>query len=62
MREIKGLRVLQEGVMSILGNEVPYSERVVSIVSADPPEGTYDPPAGYDKSKLDLAGFMRQSR
>jgi len=62
MREIPGVRVLQEGVMTILGSEVGYGERIVSIESMDPPEGTYEPPAEYDAADLDLLGFMRLSR
>jgi hypothetical protein len=55
--KLHGLVVEQEGVMTMMGNEVGTSEKAISIEEIDPPAGTYDPPSGYTEKPFD---FMAQ--
>jgi hypothetical protein len=55
--KLEGLVVEQEGVMTMMGNEVGTSEKAISIEEIDPPAGTYDPPPGYTEKPFD---FMAQ--
>ncbi len=62
MREIDGYVVSQEGKMSMtfMGDTtIGSSDVVTSIEKADPPAGTYDPPAGYAKEEFDFVARMQ---
>jgi hypothetical protein len=60
LHKVKGLVVEQDGVMTMtmMGNiSVKTSEKTSSIGELDPPDGIYDPPAGYTEKPFD---FMTQ--
>jgi len=60
MGKIEGLVVEQQGVMTMMGNEVGTSEKTVSIDDSDAPAGTYDPPAGYTEKPFDFMASMQR--
>ena len=60
MGKIEGLVVEQQGVMTMMGNEVGTSEKTVSIDDTDAPAGTYDPPVGYTEKPFDFMASMQR--
>jgi hypothetical protein len=60
MSKIDGLVVEQQGVMTMMGNEVGTSEKTVSIEDIEAPAGTYDPPAGYTETPFDFMEKMKR--
>ncbi len=60
MREIKGIVIEQETVMTMMGNTtVKSSDATVSIDELDPPAGIYDPPANYTEKPFDFMASMQ---
>jgi hypothetical protein len=60
MSKIEGLVVEQQGVMTMMGNEVGTSEKTISIDNIDAPAGTYDPPEGYTEKPFDFMERMQR--
>jgi hypothetical protein len=60
MGKIDGLVVEQQGVMTMMGNDVGTSEKTISIDEIDAPAGTYDPPAGYAEKPFDFMSRMQR--
>jgi hypothetical protein len=60
MGKIDGLVVEQQGLMTMMGNEVGTSEKTISIDNMDAPAGTYDPPAGYTEKPFDFMAKMQR--
>ena len=60
MGKIDGLVVEQQGVMTMMGNEVKTSEKTISIDDTAAPAGTYDPPAGYTEKPFDFMARMQR--
>ena len=60
MSKIDGLVVEQQGVMTMMGNEVGTSEKTISIEDIEAPAGTYDPPAGYTETPFDFMEKMKR--
>ena len=60
MGKIDGLVVEQQGLMTMMGNEVETSEKTISIDNMDAPAGTYDPPAGYTEKPFDFMARMQR--
>jgi len=60
MGKIDGLVVEQQGVMTMMGNEVGTSEKTVSIDNMPAPAGTYDPPASYTEKPFDFMERMQR--
>jgi hypothetical protein len=60
MSKIDGLVVEQQGIMTMMGNEVGTSEKTISIDDTDAPAGTYDPPAGYTEKPFDFMARMQR--
>ena len=60
MGKIDGLVVEQQGLMTMMGNEVGTSEKTISIDNIDAPAGTYDPPAGYTEKPFDFMARMQR--
>ena len=61
MRQIKGIVVEQETVMTMMGNTtVKSSDTTVSIEELDPPAGIYDPPADYTEKPFDFMASMQR--
>ena len=60
MGKIDGLVVEQQGLMTMMGNEVGTSEKTISIDNMDAPAGTYDPPAGYTEKPFDFMARMQR--
>jgi hypothetical protein len=49
MEKIKGVVVLQEGTMSMMGTDVKSSQELLEVDEKSAPAGTYEPPSGYKK-------------
>jgi hypothetical protein len=60
MSKIDGLVVEQQGVMTMMGNEVGTSERTISIDNMPAPAGTYDPPSNYTEKPFDFMERMQR--
>lgn len=61
MRQIKGIVVEQETVMTMMGNTtVKSSETTTSIEELDPPAGIYDPPADYTEKPFDFMASLQR--
>ena len=60
MGKIDGLVVEQQGLMTMMGNEVGTSEKTISIDNMDAPAGTYDPPSGYTEKPFDFMARMQR--
>ena len=61
MRQINGIVVEQETVMTMMGNtEVKSSESTTSIEELDPPAGIYDPPPDYTEKPFDFMASMQK--
>ena len=60
MGKIDGLVVEQQGVMTMMGNEVGTSEKTVSIDNMPAPAGTYDPPPSYTEKPFDFMERMQR--
>ena len=60
MGKIDGLVVEQQGLITMMGNEVGTSEKTISIDNMDAPAGTYDPPAGYTEKPFDFMARMQR--
>ena len=61
MRQINGIVVEQETVMTMMGNTtVKSSETTTSIEELDPPEGIYDPPPDFAEKPFDFMASMQQ--
>jgi hypothetical protein len=61
MRQIKGIVVEQETVMTMMGNTtVKSSDTTVSIEELEPPTGIYEPPADYTEEPFDLMASMQR--
>ena len=60
MGKIGGLVVEQQGLMTMMGNEVGTSEKTISIENIDAPAGTYDPPADYTEKPFDFMARMQR--
>jgi hypothetical protein len=60
MGKLDGLVVEQQGVMTMMGNEVGTSEKTISIDDTEAPAGTYDPPAGYTEKPFDFMERMQR--
>jgi len=60
MGKIDGLVVEQQGLMTMMGNEVGTSEKTISIENIDAPAGTYDPPADYTEKPFDFMARMQR--
>ena len=61
-RKIKGLQVRQRSVMSMMGAEVASTTEVTSAEEAQAPAGTYELPAGYNETQLDLMSELQKGR
>jgi hypothetical protein len=51
MEKIKGIIVLQESSMSMMGTDVKSSQELMEVSDKPAPAGTYTVPAGYKKQK-----------
>lgn len=51
LQKIKGFPVYSESVSKIMGNELKSSEELIEISDKAAPEGIYDIPSGFKKSK-----------
>jgi hypothetical protein len=61
MRQIKGIVVEQETVMTMMANTtVKSSDTTVSIEEVEPPAGIYDPPADYTEKPFDFMASMQR--
>jgi hypothetical protein len=60
MTKIEGLVVEQQGVMTMMGNEVGTSEKTISIDDVDAPAGTYEPPNDYTEKPFDFMARMQR--
>lgn len=60
MSKIDGLVVEQQGVMTMMGNEVGTSETTISIDNMPAPAGTYEPPANYTEEPFDFMARMQR--
>ncbi len=61
MREINGIVVEQETVMTMMGNtKVKSSESTTSIKELNPPAGIYDPPPDYTEIPFDIMASMQR--
>jgi len=60
MTKIEGLVVEQQGVITMMGNEVGNSEKAISIEDMVAPAGTYDPPADYTEKPFDFMARMQR--
>jgi hypothetical protein len=60
MSKIDGLVVEQQGIMTMMGNEVGTSEKTVSIENIAAPAGTYEPPSGYTETPFDFMARMQR--
>ena len=60
MGKIDGLVVEQQGLMTMMGNEVGTSEKTISIDNMDAPAGTYDPPSDYTEKPFDFMARMQR--
>jgi hypothetical protein len=60
MTKIEGVVVEQQGVMTMMGNEVGTSEKTISIEDMVAPAGTYDPPADYTEKPFDFMARMQR--
>jgi hypothetical protein len=60
MSKIDGLVVEQQGVMTMMGNEVGTSEKTISIDDTEAPAGIYDPPTGYTETPFDFMERMQR--
>jgi hypothetical protein len=61
MRQIKGIVVEQETVMTMMGNTtVKSSDTTVSIEELEPPADIYDPPADYTEKPFDFMASMQR--
>ena len=61
MRQIKGIVIEQETVMTMMGNTtVKSSDTTVSIEELEPPTGIYEPPADYTEEPFDLMASMQR--
>jgi hypothetical protein len=61
MRQIKGIVIKQETVMTMMGNTtVKSSDTTVSIEELEPPTGIYEPPADYTEEPFDLMASMQR--
>jgi hypothetical protein len=60
MSKIEGLVVEQQGIMTMMGNEVGTSEKTISIDNTAAPAGTYDPPTGYTEKPFDFMERMQR--
>jgi hypothetical protein len=49
MSKIKGIVVLQQGTMSMMGTDVKSSQELIEVSDKDAPAGTYEVPQGYKK-------------
>jgi hypothetical protein len=49
MEKIKGVVVLQEGTMSMMGTDVKSSQELLEVSDKSAPGGTYEVPSGYMK-------------
>jgi hypothetical protein len=49
MEKIKGVVVLQEGTMSMMGTDVKSSQELLEVSNKSAPAGTYEVPSGYKK-------------
>jgi hypothetical protein len=61
LRTVEGFVVEQRSVTTMTGasdTTMTRSERTVTVESADPPAGTYDPPGDYTPRELDLMRMM----
>jgi hypothetical protein len=59
-RKIDGLPVLEEQTVTVMGNEMKMSERLLQMKETAPPAGTYDPPAGYAAKPFNLMDAMQR--
>ena len=60
MTKIEGLVVEQNGVLTMMGNEVGTSEKTISIDDMAAPSGTYEPPADYTEKPFDFMARMQR--
>ena len=51
MEKIKGIVVLQESTMSMMGTDVKSSQELLEVSDKPAPAGTYTVPEGYNKQK-----------
>ena len=49
MEKIKGLVVLQDGTMSMMGTDVKSTSELLEVSDKSAPAGTYEAPEGYKK-------------
>ena len=59
---VDGFVVEQQSVTTMAGTPdaaMKRTERTVSVETADPPPGTYDPPAGYSSRQFDLMAMLQ---
>ena len=49
MEKIKGIVVLQEGTMSMMGTDVKSTQELLEVSDKSAPAGTYEVPSGYKK-------------
>lgn len=61
LRTVEGFVVEQQSVTTMTGasdTAMTRTERTVTVETADPPPGTYDPPGDYTPRELDLMRMM----
>ncbi len=52
MDKIKGLPILTNGTLTMMGSEMKMTGKVISVKEGPAPDGTYDIPAGFTKVDL----------
>ena len=53
MKKMGGISVLVEGSMSMMGTEIKSKQEILEIKTKDAPDGTYDIPKDYKKTKFE---------
>jgi hypothetical protein len=62
MGEIEGMAVMTETTMNMMGNERKVKEVLVSIETAEAPEGIYEPPADYETREFSFETLMKMQQ
>ncbi len=62
MSKIKGLVVMQDGKTTVMGATADSHQEVLSVEKTGPPEGGYEPPAGYQREPFDPMKMMQRKK
>ncbi len=62
MTKVEGYTVSSAGIMNMMGSDMKTAMDVVEVSEKRAPPGTYDPPAGYEKTYFDPMKQMREGK